>query len=382
MKILFAFSSSHGDVIVDDATLARPFIVRPFQNHSFMTLGDYFLAIRDLILTEDGQSLTTLLSHLWKQNVTMAEVDTITIRYEKYGTLYHISSAEIVAGARRMRLTVSAAVTDESKEALDREFSLLQRLSRQGGLSYLPQVYCEHAVQIRKAEGSETLLTTLSEWFENYHEWHFSRDEADRERIIVWDMESGYRFMSEQETYEIIRQATTILTSYYDTKTYHRISPWHHGAGDFVVKAAGGAVDVKLVTARGYEPITLPEQNPEISPVRALTLFFLETTVKMRLDKYEGMGESTWAEASTVAAATDGFFRALRRKESEGDTLAIKVDEIMKQLKGFTEDELRILLRSRMAEFRSRDPSDHTVILSHVDDHARDVYHAVQSLAE
>ena len=378
MNILYTFSSPHGDVPVDDATLARPFIVRPFENHPFMTLGDYFLAIRDLILSEDGRPLTTLLSRLWTRNAAIADVDTIFIRYEKYGTLYHISSAEIVAGARRTRLTVSAAVTDESKEALDREFGVLQRLGSQKSLSYLPQVCCKHAVQIRKAEGSETLLMTLSEWFDNYHEWHFSHDGEGRQRIIVWDMESGYRFMSEQETYEIIRQAATILTFYYDTETYNRIFPWHHGAGDFVVKSAEGAIDLKLVTARGYEPVAVPEHDPETGPSRAIILFFLETTVKMRLDKYEGMGESIWADAFVVGAAVDGFFRALRLKESEGHAFAIKVNDLMKQLKGFTEDELKRLLHAHMNQVGSRDSSDYAAISSHTDDHARDLYHAIQ----
>ena len=378
MKTLYSFSSPHGDVPVDDATFARPFIVRPFQNHPFMTLRDYFLAISDLILREGGQSLTALLNRLWKRKVEIAEVDTVAVRYEKYGTLYHISSVEVVAGTERMRLTVSAAVTDESKEALDREFALLQQLSSQKSLSYLPQVYCKHAVQIRKAEGSDTLFITLSEWFENYHEWHFSRDDEGRERIIVWDTENGYRFVSERETGEIIRQAATILTSYYDTTTYRRIFPWHHGAGDFVVRTAGGAVDVKLVAARRYEPITPPEQDREISPVRAIILFFLETTVKMRLDKYEGMGESTWADASVVGAAMDGFFRALRLKESEGETLAIKVDDVMKQLKGFTEEELKRLLHAHLNQIASRDSSDYAMILNHIDEHARDVYRAIQ----
>ena len=178
MKTLYSFSSPHGDVAVDDATLARPFIVRPFQNHPFMTLGDYFLAIRDLILRENGQSLATLLRRLWKREVKIDEVDAITIRYEKYGTLYHISSVEVLAGEQRVRLAVSAAITAESKEALDHEFDLLRQLGHQSKLSHLPQAYCKHAVHVQKGEGSETLLMTLSEWFENYHEWHFSRDEA------------------------------------------------------------------------------------------------------------------------------------------------------------------------------------------------------------
>jgi hypothetical protein len=307
-------------------------------------------------------------------------IDAITIRYEKYGTLYHISSVEVLSGEQRARLAVSAAITAESKEALDHEFDLLRQLGHQSKLSYLPQAYCKHAVHLQKGEASETLLMTLSEWFENYHEWHFSRDEEGRERIVIWDMKGGYRLASGQEAYEIIRQASTILISYYNTETYHRIFPWHHGAGDFVVKAVEGVVDVKLVTARGYEPIAFPEQDRKVCPARALILFFLETTVKMRLDKWEGMGESTWADASVVGAATDGFFQALRMKESEHDAHASNVDNIMKQLKSFTEDELKKLLHSHMNQVASRHSSDYAVISSHVDDHARDVLHAVQSL--
>lgn len=378
MKTLYAFSSPNGDVLVDDATLARPFIVRPLQDHPFMTLGDYFLAMRDLILRKEGQSLTALLGHLWKRSVDIAEIDAITIRYEKYGTLYHISSVEIAAEKQQIRLTVSAALTDESKEALDREFDLLQRLGSDKSPSYLPHVYCKHAVQIRKAEGSETFIMALFEWFDNYHEWHFLRDEAGLQRILVWDMKNGFGLMSEKETYEIIKKAATILTFYYDTKTYHRIFPWHHGGGDFVVRTNEGTVDVKLVTARDYEPITLPTEDNEIAPLRAVILFFLETTVKMRLDKYEGMGESIWADASVVAAAVDGFFRGLTLKESEGNTLAFRVNDVMAQLKSFTQDDLKGLLRARMNQTAGRDTSDYAAMLSHIDEHARDLHRAIQ----
>ena len=99
----------------------------------------------------------------------------------------------------------------------------------------------------------------------------------------------------------------------------------------------------------------------------------------MRLDKYEGMGESTWADASVLGAAVDGFFRALRLKESEGHALAIKVNDLMKQLKGFTEDELKRLLHAHMNQVGSRDSSDYAAISSHIDDHARDLYHALQT---
>ena len=187
--------------------------------------------------------------------------------------------------------------------------------------------------------------------------------------------------MSERETCEIIKKATTILTFYYDVKTYHRIFPWHHGGGDFVVRTNEDTVDVKLVTARGYEPVILPTEDGEITPLRALILFFLETTVKMRLDKYEGMGESTWADDSVVAAAVDGFIRTLMQKESEGNTLAFKVSDVLAQLKSFTQDDLKGLLRTRMNQAAGRDTSDYAAISSHIDEHARDLHQAIQGQA-
>jgi len=376
VNISYLFASREGSIPVDEATLRRPFIVRPYANHPFMTLEDYFAAIRDLIFREDGRPLLELLGRLWRADTTGADLDMVAIRYEKWGTLYHIASVEVVAGPRKRRLAVSTAVTDASKESLDREFNLLRRLHRQTGLSFLPEVYCKHAVGIRKAEGSETLLMTLSEWFENYHEWHFSKDDEGNQRIVLWDMENGYRLLSQQETYEVIRQAVAILTSYYDTETHCRIVPWHHGGGDFVVRTAGGAVDVKLVTARGHEPVPSVERAP-VDTSRAIILFFLETTLKMRLDKYEGMGESTWARTSVVAAVVDGFFASLRLKESSG----LNAGSVMKQLASFTEAELRRLLSSRMEDFRAYDPSDLSIMMSHLDEHARDLHHAIQRQA-
>jgi hypothetical protein len=69
-------------------------------------------------------------------------------------------------------------------------------------------------------------------------------------------------------------------------------------------------------------------------------------------------------------------------KESEHDAHAINVDDLIIHLKALAKDELRTLLHSRMDEYRSYDPSDYAIILSHIDDHARDVHHAIQSLPE
>ena len=375
MVISFCFSSSEGDVPVDNLTLDRPFILEPFRDHPFMTLRDYFLAIQRFILRDSGRSLTSLLGRLWDREVELGDIDNLILRYEKYGTLYQIASVTVSALENRVRLTVSTAISVQAKTTLDRESDLLHQLNGTTSVPYLPQTYWKQTMTVQKEEGTETLLMSLSQWFEGYHEWHFSRDDEGKERIIIWDMGGGYRFASEYEAYEIIRQASRILTLYYDTETHRRISPWHHSAGDFVVKAGGDGVDVKLVTARGYEPIVLSDEKA--GPSQALLLFLLETTVKMRLDKHEGMGESIWAEASLLDAVLEGFFQAVRTKEYEPREGAIKVDEFIFFLKLVSEDEIRKVLLTRLDKYDLLDSSDYALFSRHLDDHARDVYRAL-----
>jgi len=367
--VSYCFSSPDGDVVVDAATMDCPFVVRPFENHPFMSLGDYFTAVKDFILEEGGRSLAGVLSGHRGRDVSPGEIDRIVIRYEKYGTLYQICSVDVLVGERKTKVAVSAAISARAKETLDGEFDLLRQLNRQP-YPYLPRVYRKQAVIVRKQAGVETLLMSLSEWFDGYHEWHFSRGAEGRQGVVIWDMGGGYRFASKREAYEIIRQASRILTLYFNTRTHQRIHPWHHGAGDFVVKTSDGAVDVRLVTARGYVPLVLSREDQETGHLRALCLFLLELSVRMRLDKREGMGESTWADASILPAVIEGALGALSDKGREDGPEAVRVERLVSLLKSLTEDEIRAWLLSRLEEYRQHDESDHAVIAAHVDEHA------------
>jgi hypothetical protein len=375
MLISYCFSSPEGDVPVDAVTLERPFIISPFENHPFLTLGDYFDAVRGFVLLDNGKHLVHLLAHLWGQKVELADIEKIIIRYEKYGALYQIVSAEVFSQDQQVKFAVSTAISGEAKETLNSEFDLIQHLYYQKGLPYLPHAYYRQTINLLKEEMSESVLMTMSQWFENYHEWHFSKDDNNVERIIIWDMQGGgYRFASDFEFYEIIRQISKILTLYYSLDTCCRIHPWHHGAGDFVVKTGDGVVDVRLVTARGYGPIALSSREERVDIFKALMLFFFDITIKMRLDKSEGVGEPYWAEASILKAVLEGFLDALKTKESESDCPDLNADAFINILKAFSEDDIRAFFSSWIDQYRIHDPSDYTVIERHINDHAADVY--------
>jgi hypothetical protein len=380
MYISYFFSSPEGDVPIDDATLQRPLILSPFETHPFLTLGDYFDAVRGFILLDNGKHLAHLLTHLWDKKTELKDIEKIIIRYEKYGTLYQIVSAEVFSQDQHIKFAVSTAMSEEARETLDREFDLIQHLYYQKGLPYLPRAHYRQPITLLREEMSETFLMTMSQWFENYHEWHFTKDENNEERIIIWDMEGGgYRFASGQEFYEIIRQISKILTLYYSLDTCRRIYPWHHGAGDFIVKTGDGSVDVRLVTVRGYEPIALSGSKERADTLKTFLLFLFDITIKMRLDKLEGVGEPYWAEASILRGVLEGFFDALKIKELESDSPDLKADNFINILKSISQDEIRTFFSLWIDQYRSQDPSDYKAIEKHIEGHIIDVYRTFQN---
>ena len=83
-----------------------------------------------------------------------------------------------------------------------------------------------------------------------------------------------------------------ILTGYFDTRSFAQIYPWHPAAGDFIARIAGDGVAVRLVAARQYGPLVGP---PDLPPEEALLFFFLNLTLRLRVDRLDGVGEVAWA---------------------------------------------------------------------------------------
>jgi len=336
MKTIYVFSSEHGDVPVKNEMLQTPFFVNPLEKHPFMTLGDFFDSIMTFLIDGNGYQLKDIIKTKRGEVLLLEEVIQLIIRYEKYGILYHILSIEVESVDFREKFALSAAQFPDAKLSLEKEYNLFSRLNQRFGFSYIQHVYQKSEMIIKRGDDIETFLIMMSNWFEGYHEWHFIGDKDNAESVIIWDMEKGYRSLPIKDIMKIIFEASKVLTLYYDPVTFHRIYPWHHGAGDFVVKLNEKDSNVRLISVRGYEPISQFLKRKSISPVDAIIFFLIEMTVKMRIDKQEGMGNPIWSGNFILPSIIGGFIEAIQVKEDEGNFPGLTTKELLAHLKGIS----------------------------------------------
>jgi hypothetical protein len=231
----------------------------------------------------------------------------------------------------------------------------------------------------------------------------------------LWEYGKGDRVLSSEQGFEIYRQSAQILTLYYDLNDFHLIYPWHHAAGDFVVRIGkesnppqppfrkGGNIgnvldddknqnipplekgdrggfldktDVKLTTVRGYEPFMGIQEDDFVPPVLALFYFLLHLSIQMRLDKLDGVGDVVWADDFCVDATISGFFDGLKEKEGMKDYCG-SVKSFLMLLKSFTREDLGKTLVPITEQFERT--KDYQAIRDHLKDHIAKLYLTLQN---
>ena len=289
MIVRFFLAGPQGPFLLDPEDLKRPFKTSPSENHPCLSLRDYFESVRDLLLQEEAR---VLLKGLLAQGhgVGLKDIHEILIRLEKHGVLYHVARVEIHAQALVSALAVSTAVSEQAKAYLKKEYEVLQDLGN-STQSCVPRVYHLGERPWGTDPVAGTLVMMVSQWLEGYHEWHLSVDPGDvSARPCIWDSDAGYRWANPEEGFELFRQAAAILTLTYDLRTARHIYPWHHAAGDFVIRSWGGKIRVMLATARDYRPFPLLLGLNSMDPLMALVYFFLHLTLRIRMDRVDGLG--------------------------------------------------------------------------------------------
>ncbi len=330
----------------------------------------YFWAIKTFISQNHYALLLSSIAEKLNHSVSLKEIKKISIRAQKHGAFYHPASIEIVINNQTINLGVNVATEKSKIEWLKKEFFLLKNLGKTfKDLSYLPKVF--------GADYVGDMFITLVEWFDDYHEFHLSLDEKKQPKIIFWDFKNGYRYLHKEEEFRLYKEIAKILTLYYNIKTFSQIYPWHHAAGDFVANIKHNKIAVKLTTVRGYEPIVGFIKDNNINPIFALIQFFLILSLKMRLDKFDGIGEIGWLGNFCVKATVEGFFEALKIKEREMIQICeVSCNEFLELLKSFTEKEIEALF-APLLDWYHRE-KDFPVIMDNIKEHKKSLYLFIQ----
>ncbi len=382
MIVSYLFASPLGDIPLSAPDLNRPFILAPHKAHPHLTLLDYFDTLKTSLLEDRGELLNQAFKGSLGYPLKLEDVQELRIRSEKHGVLYHLVSVEIVTKGRSAKFTLSTAMTENSVECMRGEHDILRGLNRDFGHPYLPEIFGFRNMNCRTATGKTVEMVILaSRWFLDYHEWHMATDPKDNvQKIQIWDYGKGPWYASDVVASGIIRNCARILTLYYDFRNFMQISAWHHAAGDFIVKInPHGKPHVRLTTVRQYGPLMPGLTEEGVNPAIALIYFFLDTTVKMRLDRLEGVGETVWLGDFAVTATANGFFEALRARESANDLgSGLSADTVLSLMKSFDREELKRVFEPLLAHYAEHDSNDMDLIDAHIADHIRFLYQTLR----
>jgi len=380
--VKFSYSSPAGTLPFQDEELeAHLPLDRPGAEEKTslkITYKSYLRGIRHFILGNWDRFVAAVTEQAPGGFQQVAEIEIIA---EKHGSDYHPARLRARVGESHVDFVVNVALTDRGKKRLLNEFQLLNYLHSEHRQSFIPRVYFLERECLSGESGDKMrIVMFLGEWFDGYHEFHLSCNPQTGSLItVLWDMDRGHVELSSQEVQEIYRQAAFILTYYYDTERYCEIFPWHHASGDFVVCRSDAGIQVKLVTVRQYISRIVFEENRPENRIEALLIFLANLTVRMRLDRLDGIGDTLWAGGHCVQGTVSGFFEGLAAKASIGSSAPPLRDELLRLLSRISPGHLAELFEA-VVESYHKDAPDVAVILEHLPEHVFQVYQILKQV--
>jgi hypothetical protein len=382
----FFLSANDTPILEDDPIWRAPLPLTPQKvvaadapgKDSAITYGVYFTAIRRFIEQDRFSNLTCAIRDLTGQTVLARDLGTINICLEKHGQFYHPARLTVDADGRQASFVVNVAVTAIGRSYLHKDFVNIRALNNRFPYRFLPQVYSSGAVLL--PDRSYQVEMFIGQWLAGYHEFHLSGIPAEgNDRLLVWDSLNGAHRLSDQTRCDVYRQAAQILTAYYNLETFEQVFSWHHAAGDFIVKNEGQNVKVRLITVRKYAPLFDGTGTDAQTIFQALLIFLLNLTVKMRLDRLDGVGAMAWAGDDTVAATLDGFFGGLLLQLGSDRIPAELPDIFVAYLKSLTAAEFNDLLAA-VFERTFRQTPESKMIRKHLKHHGLTLCKAIDLL--
>jgi hypothetical protein len=302
---VFLVASPQGDIPFTPDMAAMPLEGCPLST----TYGEYFAGLRDFCLGPGREALVAAAARAAGRPVAAGDVTGLAVKAQKHGALYHPASIEVRFPGGAAVLGANVATGPHGWAALAREHAALSRLSREVPDAVLPAPRC--------FDEGDRLDVLLVDWFSGFHEFHAATGGG----IVIWDFEGGGVVpLGRDMAREAYRQAAGILTLCLDVESGARIWPWRHAAGDFVVRSGADGMKTRLITARGYAP-------PSVGGDEAgLLHFVLATTLFMRLDRLDGVGEPVFLPQWCLEAAARGVLETLRARPDFTDRFPAFLD--------------------------------------------------------
>lgn len=356
----------------------RPSQTLPQQKRPQVTHADYFSAARIFLEKNNFEAILRAASIVLKRNISIKALDEIRICLVKHGEFYHPARVEAVIRGTPVPFVLNVAISETGKNGMAVEYPLLERFHNEFSNSFVPAVYSRQDVLLQDRRLEFSLF--LGEWFEGFNEFHIARDPSDgRNKVCVWDPAKGNYFLSLKQEEAVYRKAAGILTFYYNLYTFEQIFSWHHAAGDFIINVGPEDIDVRLVTVRQYVAL-FENQKPDAALILdALLIFLLNLSLRMRLDRYEGVGEIVWSNDVAVEGTLTGFFEGLAINPGVR-SIRPPLPELFKvYLEALSEKELMELLQGVMERNNPR-TADMSVIKQNLKKHAAVLYRAIAEM--
>ena len=343
------------------------------------SVGDYLGAVQHFL---EGPARDAIAQNLAKRGAGSSYPECFRIYLAKHGEFYHPAYVEAHSGGNCFQWVVNVAASPAGTALICKEYALLQKLARQCQPVYVPEVHAFAEVQIA---GGLCLPMFLGEWFSGYHEFHLTRSAANGEQgLVLWDSENGNRFLDREQSEKIYCQAARILTHYFKPASFECIGAWHHAAGDFVARLSDSGVDVRLVTVREYRSLFRSRHvpggvDPDIRTLlEALLLFLLQVSIRMRLDRLDGVGQIAWSGPEAVKGTLAGVLEALADKP---DPAGLPLDVLFSRyLASCTEEDLLDMCQGLVAKTSSSGAPELPLVISRLPEHAAELAEAILRL--
>lgn len=103
------------------------------------------------------------------------------------------------------------------------------------------------------------------------------------------------------------------------------------------MKREEAGLQLRLITVRSYLPLITIGDDPFDQWI-PLAHFFLNLSLRMRLDRLEGTGALAWAAADCLQGVVSGFLEGWGKKAAK-DAALPRASEVAEVLRSFTADE-------------------------------------------